>query len=98
VPETGVVTESAATVLELVRAIGEEVASFRARALRSESRVRDLEAAGADDALALRQRVAELERENAALQSRLAEASTRTEALLDRVRFTRQQEEAGEAR
>lgn len=90
--------EAATTVLELVRAIGEEVASFRGRALRAESRVRELEAAGAEDLLALTTRVAELERETAALQARLAEAGTRTEALLERVRFTRQQEEAGEAR
>lgn len=90
--------EAAATVLDLVRAIGEEVAGFRARALRAEARVRELEAAGAEDLLALKTRVAELERETAALQARLAEAGTRTEALLERVRFTRQQEEAGETR
>ena len=88
--------EAATTVLELVRAIGEEVASFRGRALRAESRVRELEAAGAEDLLALKTRVAELE--TAALQARLAEAGAPTEALMERVCFTRQQEEAGEAR
>lgn len=96
--DTGGVHEAAGTVLELVRAIGEELAGFRARALRAEARVRELEAAGAEEPLALKTRVAELERENATLQARIVEAGQRTEALLDRVRFTRQQEEAGEPR
>ncbi len=90
--------DAARTVLELVRAIGEELAGFRARALRAETRVRELEAVGTDDVLALRTRVAELERENAALQTRMAEAAMRTEGLLDRVRFMRQQDEAGEGK
>ena len=91
-------TDAARTVLELVRAIGEELAGFRARALRAETRVRELEAVGTDDVLALRTRVAELERENATLQARMAEATLRTEGLLDRVRFMRQQDEAGEGK
>ena len=90
--------ETAGTVLELVRAIGEELAAFRARALRAETRVRELEAAGSDDLLVLRTRVAELEREHAALQARMADAALRTEGLLDRVRFMRQQDEAGEGK
>lgn len=80
-------------------ALGEELAVFRQRALRAEARVRELEAAGGGNLLDLTRRIAELEAENTALQGRIANASERTEDLLDRVRFTRQQQEsAGEAR
>jgi hypothetical protein len=44
-------------------------------------------------------RIAQLEGENQALQTRIDSATERTEGLLDRVRFTRQQtESAGESR
>ena len=80
-------------------ALGEELTAFRQRALKAESRVRELEAAGGSDLLDLSRRITELEAENSALHSRIANASERTEELLDRVRFTRQQQEsAGEAR
>lgn len=90
-----------AAVVEVERLVGhviEELASFRRRALAAEGRVRDLEArqgppptVSADPGLAAR--IVELERENAALHARIAEAAARTERLLDRVRFARQQGE-----
>jgi hypothetical protein len=39
----------------------------------------------------LAQRIVELERENAVLHQRIGEATARTEAMLERVRFLRQQ-------
>ncbi|MCC7053676.1 MAG: hypothetical protein IT355_10435 [Gemmatimonadaceae bacterium] len=95
----GLVIDAAGEIAALVTALGEELATFRQRALKSEARVRELEAAGGADAVELVKRIAELEGENAALQARIASASERTEDLLDRVRFTRQQQEsAGEVR
>lgn len=88
----------AGEVERLVGHLVEELAAFRRRALAAEGRVRELEArqgppptVSADPGLAAR--IVELERENAALQARIAEASARTERLLERVRFARQQAE-----
>jgi hypothetical protein len=91
----------------LVRRLGEELASFRRRALNAEAQLKKLEAAGsgehaavaatgsargngADDGSAAR-----LERENAELRARLEAASDRTRQMLERVRFLRQQQDAG---
>jgi hypothetical protein len=61
--------------------------------------VRELEAAGGSDLVDLNKQIARLTEENAAMTTRLASAAERTEGLLDRVRFTRQQQEsAGETR
>jgi hypothetical protein len=73
----------------LVRHLGEELAGFRRRALQAEARVRQLEEAGG--VAASLDRLATLERENADLRVRLEGAADRTQALLDRVRFLRQQ-------
>lgn len=82
----------------LVRHLVEELASFRRRALAAEARVRELEAREgpppqviADPGLAAR--IVELEARNAMLEQRIAEASGRTERVLARVRFLRQQAE-----
>lgn len=87
--------EAFAELSRLVQRLGEELAGYRKRALTAESRVRALEeeAARAGDiapgrALALEQRNQELER-------RLGEAEARTERMLARVRFLRQQRESG---
>ena len=72
---------------QLVRHLEDELASFRRRALSAEARVKELEASSGGvslDAVAL-------ERENADLRLRLEGASTRTQQLLERVRFVRQQ-------
>lgn len=97
--QRGLVIDAAEEVAALVRALGEELGVFRQRALKAEARVKELEAAGGSELVDLTKRVAELEGENAALQARITTATERTEELLDRVRFTRQQtESAGENR
>ena len=77
---------------QVVRLLEEELASFRRRALTAEARLKDVDAHvggnGAGDAVALA-------RENADLRKRLDEATRRTSALLERVRFARQQQDRG---
>jgi hypothetical protein len=95
----GLVIDAAEEVAALVKALGEELTSFRQRALKAEARVKELEAAGGADLVDLSARIAALEAENQGLQTRIDSATERTEGLLDRVRFTRQQtESAGESR
>lgn len=73
----------------LVHHLGEELATFRRRALQAEARIREL---GAPDERPLsRPRVAELERENVDLRARLDAAAVRARQMLDRVHFLRQQ-------
>jgi hypothetical protein len=79
----------------LVRHLGDELASFRRRALTAESRVKALEAAGPSDAEGLAERVAALEVENQDLRGRLDAARGRARHMLERVRFLRQQQEGG---
>ncbi len=97
--QRGLVIDAADEITALVRALGEELSVFRQRALKAEARVKELEAAGGADLVELTKRIAQLEGENQALQTRIDSATERTEGLLDRVRFTRQQtESAGESR
>ncbi|HYW51481.1 MAG TPA: hypothetical protein VE861_12795 [Gemmatimonadaceae bacterium] len=97
--QRGLVIDAAEEVAALVHALGEELATFRQRALKAEARVKELEAAGGSDAVEMQRRVTALEAENQELQSRIESATERTEGLLDRVRFTRQQtENASEVR
>ena len=90
--------EAAFAELErLVRSLGEELAFFRRRALEAERRWREAneQAAHGDGAPTretLAARVAELERENSELKTRLQDASERTRQMADRLRFLRQQE------
>ena len=76
---------------QLVHHLGDELASFRRRALHAEARVKDLESAlpaGGKGS-------GELARENTELRARLDAATARTRQLLDRVRFVRQQHGKG---
>jgi len=75
----------------LVRRLGEELAGYRKRALSAEARLRTVEDEAARVAGTSPQRVLELERENAELNRRLKAARTRTEKMLARVRFLKQQ-------
>ncbi|MDQ2891339.1 MAG: hypothetical protein M3R65_12420 [Gemmatimonadota bacterium] len=75
----------------LVRRLGEELASYRKRALTAEARLRSVEEDAARVSGTSPQRVLELERENADLGRRLAVSRTRTERMLARVRFLKQQ-------
>ena len=81
----------------VVRHLAEELATFRRRALQAEARIKALEAAQAVTPADL-ERLRALEGENGELRQRLADAAGRTRVLLDRVRFLRQQAEAGEPR
>lgn len=78
----------------LVHALGDEMGTLRRRAQQAEARVRDLERAKSPPSPAdLDDRIAALQRENAALRTRLSTARDRTLRLLDRMRFLRQQHE-----
>jgi uncharacterized protein involved in exopolysaccharide biosynthesis len=75
----------------LVRHLGDELASYRKRALSAEARLRTLEEESTRVAGTSPQRVLELERDNADLNRRLTVARTRTEKMLARIRFLKQQ-------
>jgi uncharacterized protein involved in exopolysaccharide biosynthesis len=77
---------------QLVRHLGEELATFRKRAQAAEARARTLEVAvgqGSDEATLAR--LTRLEAENADLRARLGHAAQRTRQLAARVKFIRQQ-------
>jgi hypothetical protein len=83
------------TLERLVQHLGEELASYRKRALTAEARVKSLEEQFMGGGMSI-ERSFELERENAAMAERLNEARRRTQALLDRVRFLQQQHEGAD--
>jgi len=81
----------------LVRHLADELAAFRRRALTAEARLKDIEnVEGGASSVDLAQRVVELERKNAALQTRLNAVTDRARQMLDRVRFLRQQAQGSE--
>jgi hypothetical protein len=75
---------------QLVKHLGDELASFRRRALQAEARLKGLESTGVKG-VASPERVQYLERENAGLNTRLEAARVRTQQMIDRVRFLKQQ-------
>jgi hypothetical protein len=75
----------------LVRQMGEQLASFRRRALSAEERLRHLDTHDEPDPPRVRERIRALEQENASLRGRLEAATTRTRSVLERVHFLRQQ-------
>ncbi|MDP9177033.1 MAG: hypothetical protein M3O61_05080 [Gemmatimonadota bacterium] len=86
-------SEAAFADLEkLVHHLGDELASFRRRALHAEARVKALEASPGATRTSP-ERIEKLERENASLKMRLETARGRTRQMLERVRFLRQQHE-----
>jgi hypothetical protein len=81
----------------LVRTLGEQLASFRQRALTAEERLRRIDStADHPDPPHVRERILALEQENASLRGRLNAATARTRSVLDRVHFLRQQSQAEE--
>lgn len=82
---------------QLVKHLGDELASFRRRALQAEARVKSLESTGVKGVVSP-ERVQFLENENAGLTSRLDAARARTQQMIDRVRFLRQQHDGAGAR
>ena len=85
-PETAAFAE----LEQLVHHLGDELASFRRRALQAEARLKTLESTGVKGVVSP-ERVHFLEKENAGLTTRLEAARTRTQQMIDRVRFLRQQ-------
>ena len=85
---------------QLVRHLGDELAGFRRRALVAEARVRELEVEGSQPGVReqreLGDQLTKLEHDNAVLRGRLESATARTKAILDRVRFIRQQAQGAE--
>ena len=88
---------------QLVRHLGEELSSFRRRALQAEARLKSLESEAEERRAAMGPddrppdpRIGQLEAENAELRRRLELATSRTRQVLDRVRFLRQQSQGGE--
>ncbi len=77
---------------QLIRALGEELASFRRRAQAAEARVRALEAASVNGGdLTAIDRLHALEEENAELKARLAYGTAKARAIAARMKFVRQQ-------
>ena len=85
--------EAFAELESLVRSLGEELASFRRRALTAEARLKTIEAATRTGDLFSEERLATAERENAELRSRLGGAAEQTRQMLEQVRFLRQQQQ-----
>jgi len=92
-PETTAVAE----LEQLVKHLGDELASFRRRALQAEARLKTLDSTGVKGVVSP-ERVHFLERENAGLTTRLEAARTRTQQMIDRVRFLRQQHDGAVTR
>lgn len=82
---------------QLVKHLGDELASFRRRALQAEARLKSLESTGVKGVVSP-ERIQFLERENAGLTTRLDAARARTQQMIDRVRFLRQQHDGAPAR
>lgn len=82
---------------QLVKHLGDELASFRRRALQAEARIKSLESTGVKGVVSP-ERVQFLEKENAGLASRLDAARERTQQMIDRVRFLRQQHDGAGVR
>jgi hypothetical protein len=92
-PETAAFAE----LEQLVKHLGDELASFRRRALQAEAKLKGLESTGVKG-VASPERMQYLERENAGLTTRLDAARARTQQMIDRVRFLRQQHDGAPAR
>jgi hypothetical protein len=82
---------------QLVKHLGDELASFRRRALQAEAKLKGLESTGVKGVVSP-ERMQHLERENAGLTTRLDAARARTQQMIDRVRFLRQQHDGAPAR
>jgi predicted RNase H-like nuclease (RuvC/YqgF family) len=91
-PETAAFVE----LEQLVKHLGDELAAFRRRALQAEARLKGLETTGSKGVVSP-ERVQYLERENAGLNTRLEAARARTQQMIDRVRFLRQQHDGAAA-
>jgi hypothetical protein len=81
---------------QLVRHLGDELAIFRRRALHAESQLKAIESRGGVGVTGVElRRLEALEVENLTLRRRLEGAADQARAMLDRVRFLRQQSDQG---
>jgi hypothetical protein len=85
----------------LVRNVGEALAGFRRRALAAESQLRELGVGAGTGGSGKQSRASgksgvEMEAQVDELRARLEQATERTQQMLDRVRFLRQQQNQGE--
>lgn len=80
----------------LVRRLVEELAGFRKRALSAEAKLKGYEVASGTGPKAAGARLAKLEDENARLRAQVEKARSSSKSMLERVRFLRQQAQAGE--
>ena len=85
-----------AELQQMVRHLGEELATFRHRALSAEARVRTLAEQVGQEGVVATERVAELERENGELRQRLGSAGEQARQMLERLRFLRQQQDGSD--
>lgn len=76
---------------QLIRHLGDELATFRRRALQAEAQLKELDKPGE----ARSPKMSVLEKENRQLRERIESARDRTKQMLDRVRFLRQQAQNG---
>ena len=76
--------------------VTEELASWRRRAQTAEAAKNDVSTSG--DVVATRERISELERENAEARLRLTTARTRVDDLFRRLKFVEEQSELEEQR
>lgn len=79
----------------VVRRLVDELSGFRKRALSAEAKLKGYEAAAGSGAKA-GARLAKLEDENARLRAQVEKAKLSSKSMLKRVRFLRQQAQAGE--
>lgn len=79
----------------VVRSLVDELAGFRKRALGAEAKVKGFESATGSTART-GARLALLEAENARLRAQVERARSTSRTMLDKVRFLRQQAQAGE--
>jgi predicted RNase H-like nuclease (RuvC/YqgF family) len=82
---------------QLIHALGDEMAAWRRRAHEAEARLKEV-APGALKNIGIGPSHEALERENRELRHRVDAAKKRTKQLLERMRFLRQQHEAGAGR
>lgn len=89
------VSPSVQLLKRLIEHLGEELAGYRKRALQAEARLNSLNESVSDGGITVEQSLA-LKNENDELRARLEEATARTNLLLNKIRFLRQQSEREE--
>lgn len=87
--------QSLAILKKLVANLGDELAGYRKRAITAEAKLKSIEENVEGSGMNVDQTL-ELQRENVELKARLDDATQRTNVLLSKIRFLRQQSEREE--